>query len=378
MRKFCLCILVCLFSIVSYAQYSGYVGETIYLPAPAISIRADWSVENDGAPVAITDNGLSGASVVIMSYFSGSLNVICQYAYRGYKDILIEREYYSITCKPATSIINERNITLKPGESRTLTASCSTGFSFEWVLWKTSDRKVAEVDDYISSTGKSVTVKAKYPGECDIVCYANTGPDNPVCHVVVKSDPPQSISLSPDALVMREGEEKLIRYKLSPENTFADVTWSSSDDGVATISYDGRVKAISSGKTTITATTDNGLSATAMVEVAPVPTGISIEGPKQIPAGYSIALIPQLTPSNALASIEWVSDDLRIVTVDGYGMCQGKQPGTATVTAITDNGKTAQYRLTVVPPPDGMDKKNVKKRSAVLKKLVTESVKKIK
>ncbi|MDE6050010.1 MAG: Ig-like domain-containing protein, partial [Paramuribaculum sp.] len=56
--------------------------------------------------------------------------------------------------------------------------------------------------------------------------------------------------------------------------TDKSVTWSSSDEDVATVSASGFVTAIKPGKATITATTANGLTASCEVTVTAKPAGI--------------------------------------------------------------------------------------------------------
>ena len=77
------------------------------------------------------------------------------------------------------------------------------------------------------------------------------------------------VSLNPSEITMTEGESKEIIASVAPSNaTQSAVIWSSSSTGVATVSVDGIVKAISAGTATITATTyDGGFSASCKVTI---------------------------------------------------------------------------------------------------------------
>ena len=77
------------------------------------------------------------------------------------------------------------------------------------------------------------------------------------------------VSLNPSEITMTEGESKEIIASVAPSNaTQSVVIWSSSSTGVATVSVDGIVKAISAGTATITATTyDGGFSASCKVTI---------------------------------------------------------------------------------------------------------------
>ncbi len=76
-------------------------------------------------------------------------------------------------------------------------------------------------------------------------------------------DPPSvkvsAISVVPKALTLTVGETGTITAKVEPENAAnKDVTWSSSDEDVATVDENGKVTAIGAGQATITVTTVDG------------------------------------------------------------------------------------------------------------------------
>ena len=90
----------------------------------------------------------------------------------------------------------------------------------------------------------------------------------PVCVVTVTSNEAQSVTLDPAELSLKEGESGTITATVLPENA-ADqsVTWSSSDEAVATVDANGKVTAVAAGTATITATTANNKTATCVVSV---------------------------------------------------------------------------------------------------------------
>ena len=69
----------------------------------------------------------------------------------------------------------------------------------------------------------------------------------------------QSLSLTENSIVMKEGEKKAIGVVVQPVNaSYTNVIWSSSDEGVAVVNA-GAVTAVAPGTTTITAETYDGL-----------------------------------------------------------------------------------------------------------------------
>ena len=86
------------------------------------------------------------------------------------------------------------------------------------------------------------------------------------------------VSLDKETTTIVEGNSELLTAYVSPYNaTDQSITWSSSDETVATVSINGRVNAIAEGTTTITATTtDGGFTASCVVTVTPA--GSATEG----------------------------------------------------------------------------------------------------
>lgn len=85
---------------------------------------------------------------------------------------------------------------------------------------------------------------------------------------------PTSIALNYDSLVSIEGDNYTVDVELLPEDTTQrTISWKSSDSSVATISG-GKLSVLKAGETTITATTENNLTATLKVTVIAMPTGI--------------------------------------------------------------------------------------------------------
>lgn len=85
---------------------------------------------------------------------------------------------------------------------------------------------------------------------------------------------PTTLTLTPSTAEIEVGKSQVFQVSAEPSNAKTDVTWSSSDQSVATVD-NGRVTAVATGTTTITATSayDGNVTATATVTVVdPVPT----------------------------------------------------------------------------------------------------------
>lgn len=163
------------------------------------------------------------------------------------------------------------------------------------------------------------------------------------------------VSLDKSTLTLTEGETSTLTATVAPANaTNKEVTWSSSNTDVATVSNSGVVSAKAVGNATITVmTVDGNKVATCSVKVnaAVVPvTGVSFNSASvTMTEGESLALVASVTPSNATnQSLTWSSNNTTVATVSANGVVTAKKVGTVTITVITvDGGKTATCLVTV-------------------------------
>ena len=76
------------------------------------------------------------------------------------------------------------------------------------------------------------------------------------------------VTLNKSTLSLKNGENEKLVATVTPANSVAVLTWTSSNTEVATVSDDGTVTAVAKGSAVITVTTDNNLTATCNVTVA--------------------------------------------------------------------------------------------------------------
>ncbi|SHJ83212.1 Ig-like domain-containing protein, partial [Pseudozobellia thermophila] len=129
-------------------------------------------------------------------------------------------------------------------------------------------------------------------------------------------------------------------------------------ENIATVDGTGLVTALVPGTVTVTATTNDGgftSSSVITVEAAPIPvTGIAVTpDAATVTEGGILQLTAAVEPSDADdAGVIWSSDDESVATVDGSGLVTALVPGTATVTATTNDGSfTSSSIITVEAAP---------------------------
>ena len=134
------------------------------------------------------------------------------------------------------------------------------------------------------------------------------------------------------------------------EATDKTVTWSSSDEDVATVTDEGVVTAVSAGKATITATSGK-VSATCEITVnAPfvaVETITLDRTTAKVEEGKTVTLKATVRPVAATdQTVTWTSSDETVATVDSKGVVTAVKAGTAVITAKAGE-KTATCTVTV-------------------------------
>ena len=239
-------------------------------------------------------------------------------------------------------------VTLEVGGKATLSLSVlPQNATDKSVTWESSAKNIATV------VNGEVTAIAE--GSATITATTKNG-KKATCSVTVKAQVVEvtSITIEPNALELEVNEEKALTCTVLPENaTDKKMTWSSSDNAIATVNEEGLVKAIAAGTATITATSSNGKTATCEVTVKP--QVINVESITLTPAtaelevGKEMTLTCKVLPENTTdKSVTWSSSDEAVATVKD-GVVKAFSAGTATITATSSNGKKATCEVTVKP-----------------------------
>ncbi len=234
---------------------------------------------------SFTFNGLSGTKTIVAttipagksvtwsssntSVASVSNGVVTPLAY-GSCTITATAGDKSATCSIVVQKVQVSSITISNaslnittlGGTQQLTANTNVqGVNVEG--WRSSNTNVARVDNngLVTSVGW---------GSCTITAYYDNGNGNEVtasCNVSVAEIVPNvtSIAISPSSLSFNAPNSTQLTATTSPESD--NVTWSSSNTNVATISASGLVTSVGYGTCVITATATNGTTQTCNVSV---------------------------------------------------------------------------------------------------------------
>ena len=149
------------------------------------------------------------------------------------------------------------------------------------------------------------------------------------------------VSLNKNSVSLNVGQTEILTATVTPNDaTNKNVTWTSSNTNVATVSG-GVVTATGAGNATITArTSDGGYTATCSVSVTSDTVSVSSvtldKNSKTLDIGGSATLVATVSPSNATnKDVTWSSSDESVVIVDD-GLITGLKEGSATITVTSD------------------------------------------
>ena len=136
---------------------------------------------------------------------------------------------------------------------------------------------------------------------------------------------------------------------LQPVNaSIKQVTWSSSNTAVATVSATGVVTGKTAGTATITATTaDGSFTATTTINVFVPVTGVTLNKTTlSLKIGDpDFTLVATAAPVNAsVKTVTWSTSNASIATVDANGVVHAVASGSATITATSADGTKRKIR----------------------------------
>lgn len=149
------------------------------------------------------------------------------------------------------------------------------------------------------------------------------------------------------------GEQYQLKVNTIPDPTSSIMTWESSNEAVAAIDNTGLVTAKEHGSVTITAKTDNGLSASCTISVITPATSLTFE--KNIVELYvgeseqlNLTVLP-IDTTDKMTYTAYAYSDAAIVNNDGKVTAQ--KIGSTTITATASNGATATCTVKVIDYP---------------------------
>ena len=332
------------------------IGETITISTTIAPTNADnknltWSSSNTGV-ASVNANGK------VTALKEGSATITATTVEGGFKATTVVTVEQTVNTVPVTSVGTDSNIRTVEFAPFTIKAivrpSNATNKS---VIWESSDTSVATVDQ----SGLVTPLKA---GKVSIIVTTVDGGFVSDADITIKegNDPVPSevsvtgVSLNPTGTTLNVGETFAPSTTVSPSNADnKNVTWSSSNTQIATVSTEGVVSALKAGTANITVTTvDGGFEATTVVTVeqtvdtVPV-TSVGTDSNIRTVEFGPFTIKALVRPSNATnRSVIWESSDTSVATVDQSGVVTPLKAGEVSIIVTTvDGGFVSDADITI-------------------------------
>lgn len=258
-------------------------------------------------------------------------------------------------------------LTMQLGESKVLTVTSPSNGKYINVSFQTSNN-IVKMSGYSAGSYWGKKAQIKFTGNktgsfysiATVEVFNKKGvPSSQIaeyklyCKVTVtpKTVNVSRIKLNRSSLTLTEGESVKLTATISPSNaTDKTVTWSSSNPSVVTVS-NGTITAKKPGTAIITTRSSNGKKASCRVtvkkKIIPV-TSVSLsQYSVSLTVGSTTTIYATVKPANATnKTVTWSSSNPSVATVSG-GRITAKKPGTAKITAKSNNGKKATCTVKV-------------------------------
>lgn len=357
-----ICLLALLCALFSYAAAEDVTTITASPDTLYVSLGKTGSVKVSVAPQAARRAGVTYAS---------SDESVATVSQRGeVKGVAVGTCHITVTSKHDESVsvavavnvvipvrkvaVATDNNVIHIGETTRITATLTPeDATVQSVVFSSDKEAIATVDANGVVTGIS-----RGTAKINVVSADGKAKTSLNIKVVQKAE---SVTLSKEALSLIVGRSSQLRASVAPQSTAnKKVTWSSSDESIATVNQNGNVTARGPGVATITATSndDPTVSGSALVTCVRLAKSAAFEQ-----KNYSV-IIGQTAPTSVIIGPEDVSSkavtykvgNSKIASIDENGVVTGLKGGKTTIYVTTADGSRKQGKATllVIVPVEGV------------------------
>lgn len=238
---------------------------------------------------------------------------------------------------------------LNVGNTAVLAPKADTSNEYTGGKWYSDHPEIISIASV--NAQNEATIKALSAGSATIYAVSTSG-ISAACTIVVNPIIVKNIYLNAESVTLNVSDSFPLAATFYPENATATVlTWTSSNESVATVDENGLIRARMGGSAVITATAEDGVSAACRVTVSTIPmTGAQMTHEEiTVHAGESGYPVYTVEPENATpASFYWRSSDISVVSVSAMtGEMQYLKAGRAVISGTALDGSGLNIALTV-------------------------------
>lgn len=261
---------------------------------------------------------------------------------------LIAKCRVTVTQKASGIKLSTYNLLVSVGSSVTVTATPNPTTSTETKFtWTSKDASIASVNNDGVVTGVSAG--------STIILVKTKGGSVEYLYVTVQ-DQVKGMTLNHTTRTVTKGNTVTLKPVFTPSNASnKNVTWTSSDTKIATVSKNGKVKGIKGGSAIVTCVSeDGGYMATCLIKVVEPITSLKLNKKSAtIGVGKTVKLKATLKTTSATnPKLRWTTSNKKVATVSSNGTVKGKKVGSCTIKVTTTDGskKTAICKIKVIHP----------------------------
>lgn len=262
-------------------------------------------------------------------------------------DPSVSQKYRVIVFQPVTRLtVTAPEKSVAAGKTLSLTPVFTPeDAQLKTVSWASSNEGIATVD-------ANGTVTGVKKGNVRITATANDGSGVRANISLKVTQGAEEIQLNTTELTVDAGGKgAVLKATVLPKNTDnKKVSWTSSDETIATVNAQGRVTGLALGDCEITCTSqENGeVQAKATVHVQQPVTKVTFGEVPTVYTGETAQLTWTTEPANASnPALTFKSANEKILTVDANGVVTGIKAGKANVTAVTQDGSNRRAKIQI-------------------------------
>lgn len=250
--------------------------------------------------------------------------------------------------------LNKSTLTMQSGETQKLTATISPSTAYyETGDWSSSNVNVATVDSQGNVTAKGagtaiISCTAKDPGKVKGTCTVTVGQS---------AVPVSSITLSKQSLSLEVGNTSTISATVNPSNaTNKNVSFTSLNTNIATVSQNGTITAKAAGNTTIRCTAQDGSGKYADCQLTVTKKTVTVHSVSLSATNVKLAVngtktltpVVSVTPDESqYKGVTFTSNNPSVATVDSQGLVTAKAVGTAVITCASKENPNVSAKATI-------------------------------
>ena len=290
-----------------------------------------------GSSESALDTEIKCTSIVDNAFAATLTNLShkTQYWYKAYAKI-DEQTFYGGVKSFTTGIVPVESVSLDKseytfdtiGDQLELTATVfPSSATDKSVIWSSDKESVASVD----ANGK---VTANGNGTATIAVTTKDQGEKATCSITV-SQKVTGLTLNKSELPLIKGQTEVLVATIIPEDASdKTVTWSSSNNSIATVDKSGKVTAKNGGSAIITARAGEKTATCSVIVTVPVESITLNKTEVTIEKGKSEILIATIDPNDATdKTVTWSSADNNIAEVSQDGKVTAKNGGNVIITA---------------------------------------------